>query len=84
MSRNLGLPYKSTNPRSVRGAKKRGWTVIDVDLDVNSNYVKNVSWLGLTLRCESQLGGYWVSSFMNREFAFEDGRDAVAFKLKWG
>ena len=80
MSRNLGLPYKATNPRSVRGAKKRGWTVISVDL----NYVKNCSWLGLNIWCDHQMGGYWVSSFMLREFAFEDGKDAVAFKLKWG
>lgn len=80
MARNLGLPYKSTNPRSVRGAKKRGWTVICA----RNGYEKNLSWLGLTLWCETHLGGYWVSSFMNREFAFEDGRDAVAFKLKWG
>jgi len=80
MSRNLGLPYKPTNPRSVRGAKKRGWTVISVDL----KYVKDTSWLGLNIWCDRQMGGYWVSSFMLREFAFEDGKDAVAFKLKWG
>jgi len=80
MSRNLGLPYKPTNPRTVRGAKKRGWTVISVDL----NYVENTSWLGLNIWCDRQMGGYWVSSFVLREFAFEDGKDAMLFKLKWG
>jgi hypothetical protein len=80
MSRNLGLPYKPTNPRTVRGAKKRGWIVIDVDL----KYVKDTSWLGLNIWCDRQMSGYWVSSFMLREFAFENGKDAMLFKLKWG
>lgn len=80
MSRTLHLPYKSTNPRSVRGAKKRGWTVIRA----RNGYEKDLSWFALVLWCESQLGGYWVASFGLREFAFEDGKDAMMFKLKWG
>jgi len=80
MPRSFHLPYKPTNPRSVRGAKKRGWTVVPVDL----SYVENTSWLGLSIWCDSRLSGYWVSSFRLREFAFEDGKDAMLFKLKWG
>lgn len=80
MPRTFHLPYKATNPRSVRGAKKRGWTVISVA----APYVMDTSWLGLSIWCDQNLGGYWVSSFMRREFAFENGKDAMMFKLKWG
>lgn len=80
MSRCLHLPYRASNPRTVRGAKKRGWTVITAD----SKYVENVSWLGLNLWCEQGAAGYWVSSFFRREFAFERKSDALAFQLKWG
>lgn len=80
MARNLSLPYKATNPRSVRGAKKRGWTV----LKPKSNYVEKVSWVGLCIWCERYLGGYWVNSFHHHEFAFEQEKDAMAFQMKWG
>ena len=81
MARNLYLPYKATNPRSVRGARKRGWTVIRVDLQKMAGLT---SWLGLCIWCERAMSGYWVNSFSLREFAFESGADAMAFKLKWG
>lgn len=80
MSRNLSLPYKSTNPRTVRGAKKRGWHVISP----KPSYVEKTSWLGLNIWCDRGTAGYWVSSFGLREFAFEKGSDAMAFQLKWG
>lgn len=80
MSRCLHLPYKPTNPRTIRGAKKRGWYVIRP----NPNYVERASWMGLNVWCERSLGGYWVSSFIHRKFAFESGADAVAFQIKWG
>ncbi len=80
MARNFGLPYRANNPRTVRGAKKRGWTVVKA----NPNYVEKVSWLGLCIWAERSLGGYWVNSFHLREFAFERGADAMAFQLKWG
>lgn len=80
MARNFGLPYKATNPRSVRGAKKRGWHVVQVRNDVN----RDLSWMGLCIWADSRLGGYWVNSFSLREFAFESGADALVFKLKWG
>lgn len=81
MARNLGLPYRSTNPRTVRGAKKRGWTVVKVDMN---KFEGRVSWLGLSIWADTSLGGYWVNSFSRREFAFESGADATAFQLKWG
>lgn len=79
MARCLNLPYKSHNPRSVRGAVKRGWHVVEIDLRK-----RDVSWLTLCLWSERGLGGYWVASHYLKQFAFESGADAVAFKLKWG
>jgi hypothetical protein len=80
MARCLTLPYKATNPRTVRGAVKRGWTVVIP----RNNYVEKSSWLGLCIWCEQQMREYWVASFHRREFAFESGADALAFTLKWG
>lgn len=80
MARGLALPYKPTNPRTVRGAKKRGWYVIKP----NPNYVERASWMGLNIWCDQSAAGYWVSSFHYREFAFEKGTDALAFQMKWG
>lgn len=81
MARNLGLPYLANNPRSVRGARKRGWTVIDVSL---AKFEGKVSWLGLSIWADNYLSGYWVNSFSLRQFAFEKASDATAFQLKWG
>ena len=80
MARSFYLPYQAKNPRTVRGAKKRGWTVIKP----NPNYVERTSWLGLTIWCGHSAAGYWVASFSLREFAFEKGSDALAFQMKWG
>lgn len=80
MARPVHLPYRATNPRSIRGAKKRGWTVVAA----RKNYVEVASWMGLNIWCDRTAGGYWLSSFHYREFAFENGADALAFKLKWG
>ena len=81
MARNLGLPYRSTNPRTVRGAKKRSWHVVKVDC---SKMEGRVSWVGLCIWADVSLKGYWVNSFFHREFAFESAADATAFQLKWG
>ncbi len=78
MARCLNLPYKRHNPRSVRGAVKRGWHVVEVD-----TRKRDVSWMTLCLWAERGLGGYWVASHWLKQFAFESGADAVAFKLKW-
>lgn len=77
--RSLSLPYRAANPRSVRGARRRGW----VTLKPKSNYVETASWLGLNIWCERNCSGYWVSSFQCREFAFERSVDATAFGLRW-
>lgn len=81
MSRSLGLPYQATNPRTVRGARKRGWHVVRINL---SKIEDRVSWMGLCIWAEAALSSYWVASFHLREFAFESGADATAFQLKWG
>lgn len=80
MARSLYLPYKPTNPRTVRGAKKRGWTVVTP----RNSYVEKASWMGLCIWAERFMSSYWICSFSLREFAFESHADAVTFKLKWG
>ena len=80
MARSLYLPYKATNPRSVRGARRRGWTVTKP----RASYVEQTSWMGLTLWAEVSMSGYWIANFQRREFAFEKSSDATAFLLKWG
>ena len=80
MSRSLYLPYVPSNPRTVRGARKRGWTLVLP----RSNYVEKASWMGLCIWTERTCSRYWIASFNTRTFAFESGADAMAFKLKWG
>ena len=81
MARSLYLPFKSSNPRTIRGAKKRGWTVVQV----RNNYSEQASWLGVNVWCDAgRVSGYWISSFALRQFAFEKPADAMMFKLKWG
>ena len=80
MSRSLYLPYKPSNPRSIRGAKKRGWTVVQA----RNGWEARASWMGLCIWCESSMSGYWVASFPYRQFAFERGAGALAFQMKWG
>jgi hypothetical protein len=82
MAHCLNLPYKRNNPRTVRGAVKRGWHVVEVDSRKLLNE-RNIRWMTLCLWAERSLGGYWVASHWLRQFAFESGADAVAFKLKW-
>ena len=78
MARGLYLPYKASNPRTVRGAKKRGWNVVE------PRRMGHVSWMGLNIWAERALSGYWVSSYALHSFAFEKESDAVMFQLKWG
>jgi len=80
MPRCLSLPYKSSNPRSIRGAKKRGWYVVKADKD---KMKATTSWVGLNIWAERACAGYWVSSWHYSEFAFENSADATMFKLKW-
>ena len=78
MARNLYLPFKPTNPRTVRGAQKRGWSVVE------PRRMDHVSWMGLNIWAERAMTGYWVSSYAKFAFAFERESDAVMFQLKWG
>ena len=80
MSRGYHLPYKVSNPRSVRGAIKRGWTV----LEPTKENLAATSWMNLTIWCNSRCSGHWGGSFAVRKFAFEKSSDAMMFKLKWG
>lgn len=84
MSRCLSKPYRPSDPRSVRGARKRGWTVIRSSQSGFKNGELRASWLGLNIWAEGACRGYWVSSFFLGEFAFEDPADATAFAMKWG
>jgi len=80
MARCLSLPYQPSNPRTVPGAKKRGWHVIKAN---KVKWKQNLSWLGLCIWTEKSCMGYWVASWHNSEFAFENAADATAFTLKW-
>ena len=72
---------KRTLPRTVRGAVKKGWHV--VTLPRNTLEKHNVSWLGLDIWAVKQSQGWHVSSFANRQFAFEKLEDASWFTMKW-
>lgn len=70
---------KRRYPRSVRGAVRRGWTVIKPEGFKD----KNVSWLGIQLWTDKNAKGRYVCSYNTCEFAFENKSDAAWFALKW-
>ena len=75
-------PYRRTNPRTVRGARKKGWHIVKVTDRTVENF--NTSWCGVEMWNARQAKGNWCSSFMLREFAFENVEDASWFTMKWG
>ncbi len=77
----INRPYKNTNPRTVRGARKKGWYVVTVPSNTLEKH--NVSWMGLEMWTIRQTKGNFVTSFMLREFAFEATEDASWFTMKW-
>jgi hypothetical protein len=80
--RGLNLPYKKNNPRTVRGALRRGW----YEVKVPDNYVEKLglSFVGLQIYAGKQSKGHHVSQFLPRpRFAFESIDDAAFFTLKW-
>lgn len=83
MARKLGLPFKKDNPRTVRGARKRGWSVIDIGQGVYKDEQCQASWVGLNIWAERNASGHWISSFALGQFAFERDEDASMFILKW-
>ena len=82
MSRGFRLPYQASNPRTVRGAKKRGWHVVKCGSRAVRNGEVVASWLGLNIWADCNCG-YFVSSFALGTFAFENASDAMIFQLKW-
>ena len=70
---------KRNNPRSVRGAERRGWRV----LEVKDYAKKNVSWLGLCIWSDRHMKGHYVQNFQSHKFAFERDEDASHFLMKW-
>jgi hypothetical protein len=56
--------------------------VVDIDLRKLSGE-RNISWMALCIWVDRGPCGYWVASHWLKQFAFESGEDAVAFKLKW-
>lgn len=84
MSRCLSKPYVRTNPRTVRGARRRGWTVVRSGTAGFKNGEVRLSWMGLNIWAELACQGHWVSSYHLGEFAFESPADATAFAMKWG
>jgi len=70
---------RKNKPRSVRGALRQGWTVIEL-----KDYAdKNVSYLGLQIWTDRNVKGKYISSFMPTRFAFELEKDANWFALRW-
>lgn len=80
--RGMNLPFDKTNPRSVRGARRRGWHAVTVP----DNFAEKLglSFLGLLLDADRQCKGYYVYSYLPKPcFAFENIDDAAFFTLKW-
>lgn len=73
------MGMKKGTPRTVRGAARRGWRVIEP-----KNYSsKNVSWLGLCIWSDRHMKGRFVNNFVENKFAFELDEDASHFLMKW-
>lgn len=72
---------KRKYPRSVRGAKRRGWVVLEVEHKKIEEGAP--SYLGLQIWTDRNAKGKWVSAFNPTKFAFELERDASWFALKW-
>lgn len=76
------MPYKKNNPRSVRGAIRRGWYAVGVP----DNYTEKLglSFLGLQISADQQSKGHYVCQYLPKpRFAFESIEDAAWFTLKW-
>ena len=77
MTRSLVQPYKATNPRSLRGAKKRGWTIVTA----RNNYVEKAwyygklertAWLDSALRT-SPIATTYTNKVVYHEVGVDDG-----------
>jgi hypothetical protein len=61
----------------IRQAKRRGWHIVEPNLS------KVKSFNDLTAWCEKYTNGYYIYSFSLNKFAFEQGKDANWFLLRW-
>lgn len=77
MAQVWGGPYNKTNPRSVRGAERKGWHVVEVPRNYHEKH--NLSWLGVEIWAGRNTNGYFISNFATRRFAFERDDDASKF-----
>jgi hypothetical protein len=70
-------PYKKDNPRSVNGAERKGWHIVEVP----RNYFEKhkLSWVGIELWTGRNTRGYFATEFLTRRFAFEREEDASKF-----
>jgi len=76
------LKYNPSNPRTMAGAKKRNWTVVEIS--VNKVFIEhNISWLGLENWVIRNAKGDYLCEFLSGEFAFENPVDAMIFQFKW-
>jgi hypothetical protein len=69
------------SPKTVRGAKKKGWNVVTLSPDALEKH--NTSWLNLECWSIRQTKGNFVTCYATRKFAFEKIEDASWFTLKW-
>lgn len=75
------MKKRKNYPTSIRGAKRRGYTIVDVPIGNMEKF--NTSWLGLVIwtdRCSSK---HFINNFAERKMAFEAEEDASMFMLKW-
>jgi len=70
-------PYKPNNPRTIHGAQKRGWHVVQVPRNYMDRY--DITWLGIGLWASRHSNGYFLDNFLLRQFAFERDEDASKF-----
>lgn len=63
----------------LRQAERRGWHVVRAN--VSSDDYKQ--WADVVKWCERNINGYYVCSYSLGKFAFEQGKDATWFLLKW-
>jgi len=74
-------PWPRTNPRTVKGAIKKNWHIVNVPRTYSQKH--NVSWLGLEIWAIRHSSSYWISDFMQDQFAFKEAEDASKFLFQW-
>lgn len=75
------MKKRKNYPRTIRGAERRGYTIVDVPADFHTKF--KVSWLGVCIWTERWSKAHYVDNFMQRKMAFENSDDAAMFILKW-